>query len=408
MSSVTITALGHPDIAATDTRTIEIVERAEPAKRGSVAAYDARYDPAALAGLRGRIRVVIAAGDASDVFEATVSPLVHQRQGLVFARDPAVRPRVFAGMASKAAADLDPRLKAALRAPVPVTLTLSPISGEMPPGALYLVAMPIGNQGDLSPRALDILSGVDLILAEDTRVARDALAWRGIATPVKSCFDHNERMRVPLVARELGAGRRLALVSDAGTPLVSDPGHLIVRAAIAAGAYVTMVPGPSAPLMALALSGLPSTTFRFAGFPPRTAAQRESFLAAALASAETTIAFEAPQRVAGLLADFAGLAPDREVALCRDLTKRTEQVWRGTAAAVAADFAAHADGRGEFTIVIAPAPAPDTTSAPGGDLEAFVAALLRAGCPVNPIVAALRAGGMSRRDAYALVQGMKA
>jgi 16S rRNA (cytidine1402-2'-O)-methyltransferase len=278
----------------------------------------------------------------------------------------------------------------------------------MPPGALYLVAMPIGNQGDLSPRALDILSGVDLILAEDTRVARDALAWRGIATPVKSCFDHNERMRVPLVARELAAGRRLALVSDAGTPLVSDPGHLIVRAAITAGAYVTMVPGPSAPLMALALSGLPSTTFRFAGFPPRTAAQRETFLAAALASAETTIAFEAPQRVAGLLADLAGLAPDREVALCRDLTKRTEQVWRGTASTVAADFAAQADGRGEFTIVIAPAPAPDTTSAPGGDLEAFVAALLRAGCPVNPIVAALRAGGMSRNDAYALVQGMKA
>ena len=274
MSAVIVTALGHPQIAATDTRTIEVVERAELTARAGVVGYDAYYDPAALAALRGRIRVTVAAGDAADVFEATVWPLVHARQGIVFAREPAVRPRVLAGMASKAAADLDPQLKAALRAAAPVTLTLTPLGGEMPPGALYVVAMPLGNQGDLSPRAMEVLSGVDLILAEDTRVAHEALAWRGIHTPVKSCFDHNERTRAPLVERELAAGRRLALISDAGTPLVSDPGHVVTRAAIAAGAYVTAVPGPSAPLAALAVSGLPAATFRFAGVSRRAPRRR--------------------------------------------------------------------------------------------------------------------------------------
>jgi 16S rRNA (cytidine1402-2'-O)-methyltransferase len=407
MSPVTLTALGHPEIAATDTRTIEIVERAEFTARAGVIGYDAHYDPAALAALRGRVRVTIAAGGASDVFEATVWPLVHQRQGIVFAREPAVRPRVFAGMASKAAADLDPQLKAALRAATPVTLTLTPLGDEMPPGALYVVAMPLGNQGDLSPRAMEVLSGVDLILAEDTRVAHEALAWRGIHTPVKSCFDHNERARAPLVERELAAGRRLALISDAGMPLVSDPGHVVTRAAIAAGAYVTVVPGPSAPLAALALSGLPAATFRFAGFPPRTQGRRAAFLDDAVASADTTLAFEAPQRIGALLAELAALAPEREIALCRDLTKRTEQVWRGTAQAVAGEFAATDDGRGEFTLVIAPREEDAAAAAPEGGLEDFVAELLRAGCPTNPVVTALRARGMSRGDAYALVQRLK-
>jgi 16S rRNA (cytidine1402-2'-O)-methyltransferase len=407
LSPVTLTALGHPEIAATDTRTIEVVERAEFTARAGVIGYDANYDPAALAALRGRVRITIAAGGASDVFEATVWPLVHQRQGIVFAREPAVRPRVFAGMASKAAADLDPRLKAALRAAGPVTLTLTPLGGEMPPGALYVVAMPLGNQGDLSPRAMEVLSGVDLILAEDTRVAHEALAWRGIHTPVKSCFDHNERARAPLVERELAAGRRLALISDAGMPLVSDPGHVVTRAAIAAGAHVTVVPGPSAPLAALALSGLPAATFRFAGFPPRTQGRRAAFLDDAVASADTTLAFEAPQRIGALLAELAALAPEREIALCRDLTKRTERVWRGTAQTVAGEFAVTDDGRGEFTLVIAPREEEAAAAAPEGGLEDFVAELLRAGCPTNPIVTALRARGMSRGDAYALVQRLK-
>ena len=407
MSSVIISALGHSDITATDTRTIEILEREELTKRTAVAAYNARYDPAAIAALRGRVRVTIEAGEASDVFEATIWPNVHQRQGLVFARDPAVRPRVFAGMATKAAADLNAQLKAALRTAVPVTLTLSSISGDMPPGALYLVAMPIGNQGDLSPRALEILAGVDLILAEDTRVAKDALAWRGIGTPIISCFDHNERVRAPFVAEKLAAGRRLALMSDAGTPLVSDPGHLVVRAAIEVGAYVTMAPGASAPLAALALSGLPSATFRFAGFPPRTTSKRAAFLDEMVNARETTIAFEAPQRAAALLTDLAAVAPDRQIALCRDLTKRTERVWRGAAAELAVAFAAEADGRGEFTIVIAPSQEKAPNAVPGGNLEDFVSALMWASCPVNPVVTALRACGMSRNEAYALVQGLK-
>jgi 16S rRNA (cytidine1402-2'-O)-methyltransferase len=402
-----ITARGHPDIKASDTRTLELLETPEMAKRGSVVAIDASYDPAALAALRGRVRVTIAAGDATDSFEATVWPLVHQRHALVFAREPAVRPRVFAGMASKAAADLAPDLKAALRAAETVTVTLEALVSELPAGTLYLVAMPIGHQGDLAPRAIDVLSGVDLILAEDTRIAHDALAWRGIRTPLTSCFDHNERLRVDLVTTQLAQGKRIALISDAGMPLVSDPGHLVVRAAIEAGATVTTVPGPSAALAALAVSGLPSATFRFAGFPPRKGGKRDAFLDAVLAAAETSILFEAPQRIAELAADFAARDSDRAVALARDLTKMTEQVQRGTAAEIAAALAAEDDIRGEFVLVVAPAP-PREQQGPAADLESLVAALLRAGSPTAPVVAALReTSGLSRNEAYALVQRLK-
>jgi 16S rRNA (cytidine1402-2'-O)-methyltransferase len=333
---------------------------------------------------------------------------VHQRHALVFAREPAVRPRVFAGMASKAAADLAPELKAALRAAGTVTVTLDALAeAELPPGTLYLVAMPIGHQGDLAPRAVDVLSGVDLILAEDTRIARDALAWRGIRTPLTSCFDHNERLRVDLVATQLAEGKRIALISDAGMPLVSDPGHLVVRAAIEAGATVTTVPGPSAALAALAVSGLPSATFRFVGFPPRKGGKRDEFFAAVLAATETSILFEAPQRVAELMADLAAHDADRAVALARDLTKMTEQVQRGSAAEIAATLAAEDDVRGEFVLVVAPAP-PRDAAGPAADLESLVAALLRAGSPTAPVVAALReTSGLSRNEAYALVQRLK-
>lgn len=408
MQPVVVKARGHPDIKASDTRALELLEGPEMAKRAGVVALDASYDPEALAALRGRVRVTIAAGRESDSFEATVWPLVHQRQSLVFARDPAVKPRVFAGMASKAAADLAPALKEALRRAEDVTLTLAPLAGAaLPPGTLYLVAMPIGHQGDLSPRAVDVLAGVDLILAEDTRVARDALAWRGIRTPMTSCFDHNERLRVDLVAARLAEGRRIALVSDAGMPLVSDPGHLVVRAAVAAGATVTAVPGPSAALAALAVSGLPSATFRFAGFPPRKGGKRDAFLDAVVSSVDTSILFEAPQRIAALAAALAARAPDRAVALCRDLTKTSEEVRRGTAAGIAAALAAEPEIRGEFVLVVAPAPPRD---AQGGaaDLERIVAALVRAGTPTAPLVAALReAAGLSRNEAYALVQRLK-
>jgi 16S rRNA (cytidine1402-2'-O)-methyltransferase len=403
-----ITARGHPDIKASDTRTLELLETPDMAKRGSVVAIDATYDPAALAALRGRIRVTIAAGGAADSFEATVWPLVHQRHALVFARDPAVKPRVFAGMASKAAADLAPDLKDALRSAAALTITLTPFADAvLPAGTLYLVAMPIGHQGDLSPRAVDVLSGVDLILAEDTRIAHDALAWRGIRTPMTSCFDHNERLRVDLVTAQLAEGRRIALVSDAGMPLVSDPGHLVVRAAIETGANVTTVPGPSAALAALAVSGLPSATFRFAGFPPRKGGKRDEFLEGILAATDTSILFEAPQRIAELVGELAARAPTRAMALARDLTKMTEQVQRGTAAEIAAALAAEPDIRGEFVLVVAPAP-PRDAQGTTADLESLVAALLRAGSPTAPVVAALReTSGLSRNEAYALVQRLK-
>ncbi len=344
-----------------------------------------------------------------DVFEATIAPGFTRGIPLLIRREPAGG-RLLGVSASKGAADLDRDLVARLRLPDATgLLTLEAIAGDPPPpGLLALVGMPIGHQGDLSPRALDMLMSVDLILAEDTRVAQDALGWRGVRTPLKSCDAHREDARAGDAVRDLAAGRRIAFISDAGLPAVSDPGAILVRAAVAAGASVTAIPGPSAVPLALALSGFGGRGFAFHGFPPRKGPERRSFLERLLGADMPTLAFEAPSRIAALVEDLAALAPDRPVALCRDLTKASEAVMRAPLARLADDLHDH-DGRGEFVLVVAP----DETqvreeAAPSSfDIEPFVAALIERDCPTAPIVGALRAQGMDRRDAYALVQRLK-
>jgi 16S rRNA (cytidine1402-2'-O)-methyltransferase len=407
---------GHPGLRATDARAWEILDTDEWVEKPGAIGYAPQYDPAALLALRGRVRVEIQVGLHTDVVEATVSPEYTRGGPLVFRRDTRSQARPFASQSSKAAVDLHPDLLGALRSPGGRgRITLTPIAGSgIVPGSLVLVAMPIGHQGDLPPRALDALLAADLILAEDTRVTERALRWRGIRNPIASCHEHNERHRATEVVQRLGGGQRIVLVSDAGTPLVSDPGYPILQAALQAGAHVTAIPGPSAVMLALVLSGLPVASFRFAGFAPRRPAELVPFLATTLDSDDTSVVFESAHRIETFLGELAAQAPDRPVALCKDLTKRTEQVLRGTASAVAAAFRTLDDPGGEYTVVLAPRPARPADTAPtssteggpgGGNLESFLALLVAEGCPTAPIVKAWRKfAGIPRDEAYARVQ----
>lgn len=223
-------------------------------------------------------------------------------------------------------------------------------------GGLFLVATPIGNLGDITVRALAILARVDLVCCEDTRHSRTLLAHYGISRPLRALHEHNEEAEVPRLLAQLEAGRSIALISDAGTPLVSDPGYKLARAAIAAGHRVTALPGPCAALAGLAVSGLPSDRFEFAGFlPPRRAARRTR-LGELKDVPATLVLYEAPGRVAETVADIARTMGDRDIAIARELTKRFEEVRRGPAGVLAAALAGETL-KGEIVIIIAAAAA---------------------------------------------------
>lgn len=219
---------------------------------------------------------------------------------------------------------------------------------------LYLVATPIGNLADISLRALEVLTGVDLIACEDTRVSRRLLDRYGIATPLTPYHEHNAAAVRPKLLTRLAAGEAVALVSDAGTPLVSDPGYKLVRAAQEAGHSVTAVPGASAVLTALSIAGLPTDRFFFEGFLPAKQMARQKRIAALAAIPATLVLFESGPRLPAALADLAaGLGP-RAAAVCRELTKLHEEVRRGDLAKLARDYAEGAETRGEIAVVVAP------------------------------------------------------
>lgn len=225
----------------------------------------------------------------------------------------------------------------------------------MATGRIELIATPIGNLDDLSARAREALAGADLIAAEDTRHTAGLLRQLGIERPLLSLHEHNEAQRREELVRRASAGERVAIVSDAGMPLVSDPGFLTVRAALDAGVAVAAVPGPSAVLLALALSGLPAGRFCFEGFLPAKSAARRSALRELAGEARTLVFFEAPHRIGETLADMVEvLGASREAAVARELTKLHESVYRGSLEALLqmsvndANFA-----RGEITLVVA-------------------------------------------------------
>lgn len=219
-------------------------------------------------------------------------------------------------------------------------------------GVLYVVATPIGNLDDVSPRALDVLRSVARIACEDTRRTARLLARYGVRTPMVSCHSFNERKRIEPLLELLREGRDVALVSDAGTPCVSDPGARLVRAALDAGARVAPVPGPSAAVALLSASGLPADRFVFEGYLPSRAADRRRRLEELRAETRTMVLFEAPHRIRRALEDLEDIFGERQIVLGRELTKLHEAILRGTPRQVLAALGAGAE-RGEFTLVVA-------------------------------------------------------
>jgi 16S rRNA (cytidine1402-2'-O)-methyltransferase len=227
-------------------------------------------------------------------------------------------------------------------------------AGSKPAPGLYIVPTPIGNMRDITLRALDILQTVDLIACEDTRITGRLLDQHGITTPVSAYHEHNARRVRPELLRRLAAGASIALVSDAGTPLISDPGYRLVREAAEAEHPVTVLPGPSAVLTALAVSGLPTDRFLFIGFPPpRTSARKECFQEIAGIRASLVI-FESARRLAGSLSDMRDVFGERDAVIARELTKRFEEVRRGTLSELAQHYTRSGPPKGEIVIVVAP------------------------------------------------------
>jgi 16S rRNA (cytidine1402-2'-O)-methyltransferase len=234
-------------------------------------------------------------------------------------------------------------------------------------GVLFVVGTPIGNLGDLSERAREVLGSVDVIAAEDTRRTGTLLSRMGIGERPRfvSMFEGNERERTVELLGELRAGRSVALVSDAGMPSVSDPGFRLVRAAAEAGLDVRVVPGPSAVLAALVVSGLPTDRFVFEGFLPRRAGERGTRLSELAGEPRTLVVFESPRRVVETLGDLAAALGDRPAALCRELTKLHEEVLRGTLRELEAELLGRGEVRGEIVLVIGGATGDSAPATPG-------------------------------------------
>ncbi len=277
----------------------------------------------------------------------------------------------------------------------------------MTPGTLHVVATPLGNLGDLSPRAAELLRTVPVVAAEDTRRTRTLLAHLGASPRLISYHAHSDERRIEALLEILREGRDVAMVSDAGTPLVSDPGAELVRAVRAAGIAVVPIPGPSAVAVALSAAGLPADRYLFIGFVPRKGAERRRLLARAAAEEWTTVFFEAPGRLAALLSDLAEVAgPDREAVVARELTKIHEEFAVGSLAELAARYGL-ADPRGEITLLLrgtGQPPEPPDRSEEAGELAA---SLLAAGHSrketVRMVVESL---GVARNEAYRLVMGL--
>jgi 16S rRNA (cytidine1402-2'-O)-methyltransferase len=251
------------------------------------------------------------------------------------------------------------------------------------PGTLYIVATPIGNLEDITLRALRVLREADLIACEDTRQTRKLLDHAGISKPAVSYHDHNEASRTTELIGKLLSGANIALVSDAGTPLISDPGYRVVEAAIEAGIQVVPIPGACAAIAALSASGLPPDSFRFGGFLPPKSSQRRKVLEELTTETCTLIFYEAPHRILDALDDIAAVMGSRRVVVGREITKLHEEFLRGTAAEVRAKLADRPVVRGEITLLI-------------GKQEAVK---VEDDTPIEDAVRALEAQGMSRMDA---------
>jgi 16S rRNA (cytidine1402-2'-O)-methyltransferase len=269
------------------------------------------------------------------------------------------------------------------------------------PGRLAVISTPIGNLGDLSPRARDELAAAELVAAEDTRRTGQLLTTLGLSRPLVSLHEHNESERIGELLERLRGGARIALVSDAGTPLLSDPGFELVRRVSEAGIPVVAVPGPSAITAALSIAGLPTGRFTFEGFLPARLAERRARLAELAPENRTLVFFEAPHRIAECLEDMsAAFGGERRAAVARELTKVFETVYRGTLATLASQARGDANfTRGEITVVVAGAARAEAD--PRAQLDATLGVLLAELAPSKAAAIAARLTGARRNDAYA-------
>jgi 16S rRNA (cytidine1402-2'-O)-methyltransferase len=279
--------------------------------------------------------------------------------------------------------------------PTPVEVALPPFDGA--PG-LYLVATPIGNLGDITLRALSVLSGADLIACEDTRMTRRLLDRYQITTRLTAYHDHSAKTVRPRLLADIEQGMSVALVSDAGMPLVSDPGYKLVRDAVAQDIAVTVVPGPSSVPSALAISGLPSDQFLFAGFLPSRKAARTRELTTHKPTNATLIFFESARRLPQSLSDMAAVLGPRPAAVARELTKKFEEVRRGDLTELAAHYAEEGPPKGEVVVVVAP-PGDTPTAAVG--LDEILQPLLAQYSLKQAVAAATAETGLPRREVYA-------
>jgi len=270
----------------------------------------------------------------------------------------------------------------------------------MPGGVLYVVATPIGNLEDVTLRALRILREVDLIAAEDTRHTRVLLSRHGISRPVTSYYDAVERARAPGIVEKLKAGARVALVSDAGTPGIADPGYHLVRGALAAGVPVVPVPGASAVSALVSVAGLAAERFVFEGFLPSRPGPRGARLAALASEPRAIVFFEAGRRLAAFLAAAHAALGERDAVIARELTKQHEEILRGTLGELAARVASMERVRGEVTVLVGARMAPEVT-ATAADLDARIRAARAAGRSVADLATEIgRETGVSRRVVY--------
>jgi len=269
--------------------------------------------------------------------------------------------------------------------------------------ALWVVATPIGNLADLGPRAAEVLAGVDLIAAEDTRHTARLLAHASIDTPLRSLHEHNEHARTPELLARLACGQTLALVSDAGTPLISDPGYVLVRQARQQGVPVYCVPGPCAAIAALSIAGLPTDRFVFEGFLPHKAGARRARLAELASEPRTLVLYESSHRIQAMVRDLVRVfGAERELVLARELTKLHEQSMHGSADELVAWLAADDNRRrGEFVLVVAGAAVETSAEHAEIELDALLAELLAVTGTRAAVKAAVRLTGLARNQVYA-------
>jgi 16S rRNA (cytidine1402-2'-O)-methyltransferase len=274
------------------------------------------------------------------------------------------------------------------------------------PPALYIVATPIGHLGDVSMRALATLAAADVVACEDTRITTRLLQRYALEVPLVAYHEHNAARQRPKLLAALSEGKSVALVSDAGTPLISDPGYRLVRDALGARHAVVPVPGASALLAALVVSGLPTDSFFFAGFLPPKSAARKKRLAALAAIPGTLVFYESPHRTAAALEGMAEvLGTDRQAAVARELTKIHETVRRGALGELAAAFAAEPEPKGEIVILIAP---PEEAAVPSeAQIDESLAAMLESMSASEAAAAVAARTGLSRQDLYKRILAVK-